>query len=579
LKRASTELPTPTPTPTPDSATRVELAHGADQQLYLLVVGDGVLATEPLPSIGVATVGRATNNDVCIEDASISREHATLHLDEPLRIEDAGSANGTWVREQRIEPNQQVAIQVDQAIRLGSVTVVVQRRTRQLRARRRRSHEYFESRLDEECARGLRRGSQFALLYLITSERSIDVEPAIISVLRADDIVAAYGPGEIELLLLDTDEGTVARVLERLEAAVARRSVSAKMGLAWFPRDGREPAALVANARASAHGVKVDRTEPADVVVIDPRMVALHELVSRVAAADISVLLQGETGTGKEVIAEQIHRQSARAANAFVKLNCAALTESLLESELFGHERGAFTGATSTKQGLLEVADGGVIFLDEVGEMHASTQAKLLRVLDEHKLMRVGGVTARDIDVRIVSATNRDLELEVERGNFRLDLLYRLNAMSILIPPLRERPSEIEPLANQFLRHTAAKYGRRAPKLSPAAIDALRSYSWPGNVRELRNVMERAMVMASGPSITAEDLPIETMRSTFASPSLTPPPFAALDDPDQGERQRIIAALDECGGNQTHAARLLGISRRALITRIERYEIRRPRKR
>jgi DNA-binding NtrC family response regulator len=554
--------------------------RGANRNLFLLVVGDGVVATEPVPGVGSATIGRATNNDVCIEDASISRDHATLFLGAPLRIEDTGSANGTWIRNERIPPNRPVEIQLDQAIRLGSVTVLVQRRTRQLHARRRRSHEYFESRLEEECARATRRSTEFALLHIITSGPSIDVERVIISALRADDIVASYGPGEIELLLLETDASVAARVIERLQAALARRSVSATIGTARYPHDGREPGTLAAHARAHAHGVTVDHAEPGDVIIVDPRMVGVHDLVARVAVADISVLLQGETGVGKEVIAEEIHRQSARATQPFVKLNCAALSESLLESELFGHERGAFTGAIAAKQGLLEVADGGVLFLDEVGEMHAATQAKLLRVLDEGKLMRVGGVAPLDINVRIVSATNRDLELEVERGNFRLDLLYRLNAMSIVIPPLRERPGEIEPLAKHFLRRAAARHGQPPPTLSDGAVSAMKRYAWPGNVRELRNVMERAVVMTSGSTIDVGDLPIEKMRATFeVSPTPTPPtPPHGIEAVDS-TRARIVNALDACGGNQTHAARLLGISRRALITKIERYEIRRPRKR
>ncbi len=527
-------------------------------------------------------VGRSEDADLRIDDRSVSREHSRLHLGEVIEIEDLGSANGTWVHDERIAPNTLVKIQIDQAVQLGSVTVLVQRRSKQLSLRRRRSHEYFEYRLEEECARARRKSLTFLLAHIVATDPEADIETAIAMALREGDIVATYGPGELELLLLDAEHAHADRLVSRLELALSSRGLAAKLGTAWFPEDGRDPSALAQRARANAHGDVVDATQPDDLVIADERMHAIHDLVSRIAATDISVLLLGETGVGKEVIAEQLHRQSSRADQAFVRLNCAALTESLLESELFGHERGAFTGAIVTKTGLLEVADGGVLFLDEVGEMHASTQAKLLRVLDEHKLLRVGGITPRDIDVRIVSATNRDLDAEVERGTFRRDLLYRLNAMTIVIPPLRERPEEIEALAKRFLQQTAAKYGRSSMRISPAALATLRAYPWPGNIRELRNTIERAIVISTGPLIDVADLPLERLRGTFQAParSTNPPPVGTPATPVAGdERSRVLAALDACAGNQTHAARMLGISRRALINKIEKFAVPRPRKR
>ena len=574
--RAKTELPTPTPNVV---ATQRGEVDGVGQQLFLLVAGEGVLATEPLPNSGEVSIGRANDNDVRIDDPSISRDHATLHLSEPLMIEDTGSANGTWVRNERLEPHARVEIQLNQTVLLGSVTIVVQKRTSQLRPRRRRTHDYFETRLEEECARGLRRETTFVLVHLIAPDATADLESAIIGALRDGDIVASYGPGEFEIILLDADPVLASRAVERLKSALASRSIAGKVGTALYPRDGREPNSLAARARANALGFAADPVDPTDLVIADERMSALHALVGRVAAADINVLLQGETGVGKEIIAEQIHRHSTRAGKPFLRLNCAALSESLLESELFGHERGSFTGATSTKEGLLEVANGGVVFLDEIGEMHASIQAKLLRVLGERKLMRVGGLAPRAIDVRIVSATNRDLETEVARGTFRLDLLYRLNAMSIIIPPLRERVAEIEPLARRFMLRIASKYGRPVPELTPAALAALREYAWPGNVRELSNVIERAMALTHG-VIDVEDLPVEKMRATtFRPPRVATPPHGTpiADLPD--EHQRVVAALEACGGNQTHAAKMLGVSRRTLITKIEKFAVRRPRKR
>jgi two-component system, NtrC family, response regulator AtoC len=589
----------------------------ASERLFLLVAGDGVYATQTLPMTGSAMVGRAGDCDLRIEDPSISRNHAVLHLGPPLVIEDLGSANGTWVHEHRLVPGEKAEISINEAIRVGSVTVIVQRRSAPVRPRRVRSHDYFESRVDEECARAARNGEHFAVVHILLEQNlSSEAHGVLLSVLREADVVASYGPGEIEILMLDTDPLQADHLVRRIGEAMAARGMGqARVGSSWYPRDGRDPNTLAGSARDRAHGHTEREAEPQVLIVADERMRAVHDLVARVAQADISVLLLGETGVGKEVIAEMIHRQSSRRAKPLVRLNCAALTETLLESELFGHERGAFTGATHAKPGLLEVASGGVVFLDEIGELPMSMQVKLLRVLDERKVLRVGGLKPRPIDVRVVSATNRDLDLEVRRGTFRLDLLYRLNAMSIVIPPLRERTAEIEPLARNFIRTIAGASGRPPPRLAEDALALLLTYSWPGNVRELRNVIERAVILCTGAEIHAHDLPEEKMRSPYTTsrPSgrsasdSQPPPFRARrpspappvgsvtqpitlptgtlptgpGDPSGSaeERARILAALDRCAGNQTQAAALLGMSRRTLINRLEKYAMPRPRKR
>jgi len=578
----------------------------ATERLFLLVAGDGVYATQSLPMAGAAMIGRAADCDLRIDDPSISRNHAVLHLGPPLAIEDLGSANGTWVHERRIEPGERAPMQLNEAVRVGSVTVIVQRRSAPVRPRRVRSHDYFESRVDEECARGARNGDHFAIVHLLLErELSSDAHALLLSVLREADVVAAYGPGEIEILMLDTDPLQADQMVRRVSEAMAARGMAAvRVGSAWYPRDGRDPNTLAAAARDRAHGHTEREAEPQVLIVADERMRAVHELVARVASADISVLLLGETGVGKEVVAEMIHRQSSRRTKPLVRLNCAALTETLLESELFGHERGAFTGATHAKPGLLEVANGGVVFLDEIGELPMSMQVKLLRVLDERKVLRVGGLKPRPIDVRLVSATNRDLDLEVRRGMFRLDLLYRLNAMSIVIPPLRERTAEIEPLARNFIRTIAAAANRPPPRLSEDALALLLAYGWPGNVRELRNAIERAVILCNGAEIRAHDLPEEKMRSEYTSAPArplggperrahsdssppppararrpSPPPVAATGASGDDERARILAALDRCAGNQTQAATMLGMSRRTLINRLEKYAMPRPRKR
>jgi transcriptional regulator with GAF, ATPase, and Fis domain len=311
-----------------------------------------------------------------------------------------------------------------------------------------------------------------------------------------------------------------------------------------------------------------------------------------------------------------------------VSLNCAALSETLLESELFGHEKGAFTGAASAKVGLLESSSGGTFFMDEVGEMPLATQAKLLRVLEQREVTRVGALRPRAIDVRFIAATNRDLEAEIAAGRFRQDLYFRLNGITLSLPPLRERADEIEPLARQFAAQAARAFGRTAT-LAPEVVDLLLHYPWPGNIRELRNIMERAVTLSSGDVITRAHLPAERMSATImlpmkapslpsvpsspVSPAVAPPvpppapTLSDLEEPDlesvtgliavppgfgppsvgaptaspatASERQRVVEALEKCGGNQVHAAKLLGIARGTLIKRIEEYGLVRPRKR
>ncbi|MDB5219258.1 MAG: uncharacterized protein JWO86_7185 [Myxococcaceae bacterium] len=311
---------------------------------------------------------------------------------------------------------------------------------------------------------------------------------------------------------------------------------------------------------------------------------SVMRLVDLVAASNLSVVLLGETGVGKEVTAERIHAKSTRHAGPFVRINCAALAETLLESELFGHERGAFTGAVKAKTGLLEAGNGGTVLLDEVGEMPLTTQAKLLRVLESREVMRVGSIETRAIDVRIVAATNRDLPSFVASGGFRSDLYFRLNGITIRLPPLRERRAEILPLARLFL--SQASQGRPAA-FTPHAMAKLESYAWPGNVRELRNVVERAVVLSGGSgAIDEHHLGVETM--SLAPPPLPSPSIAPLAAAHAGgdlradvegfERKRIEEALAEARGNQTRAAEILGISRRTLVSRLDAYGMPRPRK-
>ncbi len=442
-------------------------APAATGALRLLVLGQGerAFATHALPARGKVVIGRAEGVDVRLEDPSISRSHAALHVEDGVRIEDLGSANGTRVRGEPLPSGGSQALSPGDTVELGETLLVLQR-----------------------------------------------------------------------------------------------------------------------DAAAGELGAPVGELG-APVVVQDAAMQRLHGLVERVARSAISVLILGETGVGKEVLAAQLHRCSPRAARPFLRLNCAAISESLLESELFGYEKGAFTGATSAKPGLLETAEGGTVLIDEVGELTLPLQVKLLRVLEERQVLPVGGLRARPIDARFIFATNRDLEAEVARGQFRQDLFFRLNGISLSIPPLRERPGEVEPLARAFLDEAARRDGREGvPRISAPALELLRGYGWPGNIRELKNVMQRALLLCPGDVLLPEHLPAEKMRQEGSPPTeprapneVTSVPTGLKAEVEAAERRAIQDALERCAGNQTRAARSLGISRRTLISRIHAYGLSRPR--
>ena len=298
-------------------------------------------------------------------------------------------------------------------------------------------------------------------------------------------------------------------------------------------------------------------------------------LVSRVANTDSSVLLTGETGTGKELVAGAIHHNSTRKGNAFVKVNCAALPDDLLESELFGHEKGAFTGAVQRRVGRFEQADGGTIFLDEIGDMSLLTQAKVLRVIQEKEFERLGGSKTVSVDVRIISATNKELAREIEVGRFRQDLLYRLNVVSIEIPPLREREADIMPLAYYFVRKFAVDLKKRVYRIHPLAMEVLKDHAFPGNVRELQNIIERAVLMTDGDEITLDDMDLTFQQKGHVDTNLVTIPPGGFDL-KQVEKTYILEALRLCDWSQKEAARLLNLSPRSLNYKIKNHGIRHP---
>jgi len=441
--------------------------------LELLAFWQDEVRAFPLPSEGVVTIGRAPENAICIDNPSVSRQHASLHVAENVLIEDLGGTNGTFVR------NRQVVARED--------TVGLQQLSRD------------------------------------TAELSVG-ESAML--------------GEVSIVL--------------------RRAASDRSGVAG-EGPGRDA-----------------------VLVRDPVMKAVYDQAELAAQSNISVMICGETGVGKEVMARTIHNRSSRSAQPLMSINCAALSGTLLEGELFGYEKGAFTGATHARPGLFEAANGGSVFLDELGELPASTQAKLLRLIEERTVMRLGGRSPRAVDVRFISATNRELEAEIARGGFRSDLYYRLNGLTLVVPPLRERRADIEPLARRFLTLACQQLDRAdVPTLSAQALTLLEKYHWPGNARELRNVIERAVVLCRERTIDVSHLP-STLRAVSVAPATQARPAAPLGpvrtELKELERARIVEALARSSGNQTQAAKLLGMSRRTLVERLVEFNLPRPRK-
>jgi len=612
----------------------------------LVAVGETAFGAYTLPHKEKVTIGRSEDNDVSINDPSMSREHAVIHFGDDVSIEDLGSTNGTRVRDQaqwtpdldpreiaaserQLERGERVRLASGSIVMLGTVMLMFQARPSRGRPRRIWPRALFEERVEEECARAAREKRTFALVRIrfagaTTPTATIDIEKHLVNArpnagpqqiaedilantTRAGDVIAADETGEYDVLLCPATAADVEDLVARLEEAFKLRGMNVEIGHALYPRDGRSSDALLARA---AKGGTPEIDLPHQIIVRDPQMIALHQLIDRVAPSDVTVLLLGETGVGKEVIAETLHQKSRRAAGPLVRINCAALPEGLLEGELFGHERGAFTGADKAKAGHFESAQGGTIFLDEVGEIPLSTQVKLLRVLEERKVLRLGARTPTAVDARIIAATNRELEQEVAAGRFRQDLFFRLNVFPLEIPPLRERTAEIAPLAAVFIASMCEQMSRRTPpRLDPSAIAALETYAWPGNIRELRNIVHRAVLLCHGDVITETHLPLERMGRTLSAatperpmpvigladhharsrvralPTKPPPiPSAAKAAPnlkgdvEQMERDRIVAALEACAGNQTRTAALLGITRRVLLNRLDRYGIPRPRK-
>ncbi len=552
---------------------------------------DGVVTWVPLPDAGEVTIGRGSTNHLVIPHASVSRHHATLRMT-PLEITDAGSRNGTRVRGVALAPDVPTPLAIGEAFQIGQTAVLIQPSSLVLPPDVELPDPAVDSigrMLEMECARSARSRSPFAFVRLDVREGRGDVYGLLRAMLRTSDAIGVEGTGSFQILLLDTSPTQAALAVSRMTQLLGQHGITARLGIARYPDDGVSPDQLAAHAWE-----QLSREPGAPPTEMDD----VRARIAQSAAAELSVLITGETGVGKELCAEMIHRLSARAAKPFVKLNCSAIVESLIESELFGHERGAFTGATSARAGLFEAGDGGTVFLDEIGELPLAVQAKLLRVLEERVVRRVGATTGKILDVRFICATNRVLADEVEEGRFRRDLYYRINGVTISIPPLRERRAEIAGLARAFARRSRA--GGSPVVLGPEVLAALENHPWPGNIRELKNTVERAVLLSSGGSVRASHLALEAPSAGRSSRRDFPvtKPIERISSLDLGEpasrpsqdsqtlatavaeleRQRILETLNQCGGNQTRAARALGISRNTLLARLDDYGLPRPRK-
>jgi two-component system, NtrC family, response regulator AtoC len=526
-------------------------------------------------------VGRSAPADIEIHDLGLSRQHARFWWDDAgIWVEDLNSTNGTKKNGEKITRSQ---ISPGDEVAVGPVMVSV----------------HFISSIDEEL-RGFDGHDRFvtALADEITRARTFQRPLALLMVksktttkdghvsrwasrlrmkLRPVDRVGIYGPNAV---MVSLPEATP-EMVRQLADSLAGGDPVLVCGAVSFPFDGGSVEELIAAVQHATRSGRTPESAPdtGTIIVKNPAMKEVMTTVKRLATSTIAVLIHGETGTGKEVIARSIHDSGPRKKQPLRCVNCAAIPGMLIESVLFGHEQGAFTGADKMARGIFEQADGGTVLLDEIGELAAPAQAALLRVLETKKVTRVGGDKEIAVDVRVIAATHRDLEGMVEAGRFRQDLLYRLNTMTLRIPPLRERVDEIIPLAERFLREARKTSGSDVKSIDPLAQQTLEGYAWPGNVRELRNVIERACVLAEGKAITINEL-TDRIRSTGTRTSPEQDSIESTDDPvDYREHVRkyeaelIMRALHKANGNQTEAAKALNLPLRTLVHKIQTYGI------
>jgi two-component system, NtrC family, response regulator HydG len=539
----------------------------------LIAIGGDLLGTRFPLGASEVRAGRAPHAEIQLPDLAAAWEHCVVRpAGGGHSVIDGRSGTGTFVNGRRIS---ECRLQPGDRIAVGETILLYWRSGGESgRALLQACSLLFLFRaLASTENEGYRETIETQLLELMAE--MIPCEGCAVMLGSSADDIRAAAPPAIAALAVEALAGGSAIGAHALAAGVWVRGTPAGVIAAWFaPDSSMDPharadalgaiAALAAAALESEHDLDRLRSEnellrervDASESGIAGECVAIKKLlgnVARLAPLETGVLILGESGSGKELVARALHRLSLRATHPFVAINCAALTETLLESELFGHEKGAFTGAFAQKKGKLEVAGAGTVFLDEIGEMAPGLQAKLLRVLQEREFERVGGTRTIRLEARIIAATNRDLASEVRRGAFREDLYHRLNVVSLRVPALRERPEDILPLARHFLGRAAARSGRRVEGFSPEAERCLSLYQWPGNVRELENAIERATVLGETEMVQAEDLPEAVIESA-------PQPVEGLiSSVSDAKRRLILATWRECGGDHNRTAARLNV--------------------
>lgn len=583
---------------------------------YLLIIEERAARRFDLPESGQLLIGReerAGADTILIQHRSISRQHARVTISPAgVMLEDLGSHNGTQVNGERLQKPRMLLS--GDVISIGSIHLALYRQSAPPQRAAIGDAGAIQQRLDEDLARARRFGHSLAVVCLDIASASLDRAQCSILVgdkLRLIDFAAWRSPTQLVLLMPDLDRDEVAELMSGVLGSLGAAAGSLRAAYSLFPSDGVDGQSLLSAAEHAARraqpGVLRNLSQSATVhevgdqriLVADAAMARVYERVFQLAEDDLPVLVQGETGAGKELVAAALHFGSSRRTGPYVTQNCAGLPDGMVDSVLFGHERGAFTDAKEAQAGLFERADGGTLFLDEIGEMNLATQAKLLRVLEDRKSARIGSKhPPREHRFRLVAATNRDLRIAVREGRFRQDLYQRINCATIFLKPLRERPSELRQLAEEFLHRECQRRNRPTPRISNSVYEWLHSYTWPGNVRELRNLMTYLAATVREPSIELWHIPEHMSEPLAATPGTGtasasvekqgpaatssmqsrthavqaefPPIAQELRDL---EKRRMQEALAATGGVINQAARLIQMPERTFFKRMKEYEI------
>ena len=602
------------------------------ERSYLLCFADNSATTFDLPERGELLVGRAPDVHFRLDDKLVSRQHARLHITSAgVHLTDLGSRHGTQVNGERVRTTRH--LESGDVIAIGSATLVFHGAVRPSVTRAFLESRVLQQRLEEELERAqrYRRALSLLIVELVGDKRrarvpdQAQVVASLAGRIRAIDAVSFTHATRLTFLLPELGSQEAGHLAEDIVTALIPVAPQARAGLASCPDDALDLDTLRSCARLAAKAAGTGRLQRAselawyravgehEVLVADPAMRRVYQLIDRLATTELPILITGDTGTGKELAAAAVHHSSARASGPFVSINCGALSQSLLESELFGHVKGAFTGASTARPGVFERAHGGTLFLDELGEMSSSAQVALLRALETKRVTRLGDTRERAVDVRLVAATNRDLGEAMESGRFRRDLFFRLSTARLALPPLRDRSREIPLLAQALLARACKRMGREPLDMSLSVSHALLDYSWPGNVRELANAMQYAAATADPldteldiwhlpESIAASTIGTASDMTEYRSRTITPAPAPAangpplaegssdapgdVDGPDvpvafrpiaeevrELEKKRMLQALAATGGRRNKAAALISMPLRTFVTKLKRYGI------